>query len=89
VQGADAVGRHGQFAAGEFGGGGLREGGDQNPVVAELLDGTPDLAGEIGGFASARSRGAEDAEFPRFSGPSLRYVLDSVRLPDGVIGLHS
>ena len=80
MQGADAVGRYGQFAAGEFGGGGFREGCDQNTVVAELLDSTPDLTGEIGGFASARSRGAEDTVLSHFAAGLLRMFLNLIRL---------
>jgi hypothetical protein len=88
VQSANPVGVDGQVTARELRGGGARKTGDQNGVGAESLDGAPDLPGQVGGFARSQSRGAEDAEFPRFFGPRLRDVMDSVYLEGGLVSLH-
>jgi hypothetical protein len=88
VQGADAIRIDGKIPAGEFGCGGAGETGHKNRILAEALDGATDLAREVRGFARAWSWGAEDTEFPRFFGPSLRDLVNSVCLESRLVRFH-
>jgi len=77
---AHALTGNGKIPAGEFGGGGAREGRDQDRVRAIAIDGALDLARQVGRLPRAQLRGAEDTEFPCFFGPRLlfRNLRDAV-----------